>query len=57
MDGLDEDAVDYRATYNGEDQEPELFPGLFPNLLANGAAGDRGGDGDQHPAAQRRRAA
>ena len=39
MDGLDEDAVDYRATYNGEDQEPELFPGLFPNLLANGAAG------------------
>ncbi len=39
MDGLDEDAVDYRATYNGEEQEPELFPGLFPNLLANGAAG------------------
>ena len=39
MDGLDEDAVDYRATYNGEDHEPELFPGLFPNLLANGAAG------------------
>src|SRR6186713_1556380 len=39
MDGLDEDAVDYRPTYNGEDQEPELFPGLFPNLLANGAAG------------------
>ncbi|MDQ2893557.1 MAG: DNA topoisomerase IV subunit A, partial [Pseudomonadota bacterium] len=39
MDGLDEDAVGYRATYNGEDQEPELFPGLFPNLLANGASG------------------
>ena len=39
MDGLDEDATDYRATYNGEEQEPELFPGLFPNLLANGAAG------------------
>jgi topoisomerase-4 subunit A len=39
MDGLDEDAVDYRPTYNGEEQEPELFPGLFPNLLANGAAG------------------
>jgi topoisomerase-4 subunit A len=39
MDGLDEDAVDYRATYNGEEQEPELFPGMFPNLLANGAAG------------------
>lgn len=39
MDGLDENAVDFRATYNGEDEEPELFPGLFPNLLANGAAG------------------
>ena len=39
MDGLDENAVDYRPTYNNEDHEPELFPGLFPNLLANGAAG------------------
>ncbi len=39
MDGLDESAVDFRQTYNGEDEEPELFPGLFPNLLANGAAG------------------
>jgi len=39
MDGLDEDAVAFRPTYNGEEQEPELFPGLFPNLLANGAAG------------------
>ncbi|WP_294247187.1 DNA topoisomerase IV subunit A [uncultured Sphingomonas sp.] len=39
MDGLDEDAVSYRPTYNGEEQEPELFPGLFPNLLANGASG------------------
>ena len=39
MDGLDENAVDYRQTYNGEEEEPELFPGLFPNLLANGAQG------------------
>jgi topoisomerase IV subunit A len=39
MDGLDEDAVDFRQTYNGEDEEPELFPGPFPNLLANGAQG------------------
>jgi topoisomerase-4 subunit A len=39
MAGLDEDAADFRPTYNGEEQEPELFPGLFPNLLANGAAG------------------
>ncbi len=39
MDGLDEDATEFRATYNGEEQEPELFPGAFPNLLANGASG------------------
>jgi topoisomerase-4 subunit A len=39
MDGLDEDAVEFKPTYNGEEQEPELFPGLFPNLLANGASG------------------
>ena len=39
MEGLDEDAVGFRPTYNGEDQEPELMPGAFPNLLANGAAG------------------
>ncbi|MCW3849596.1 DNA topoisomerase IV subunit A [Sphingomonas sp. LB-2] len=39
MDGLDENATDFRQTYNGEEEEPELFPGLFPNLLANGAAG------------------
>jgi topoisomerase IV subunit A len=39
MDGLDEDAVEFKPTYNGEESEPELFPGLFPNLLANGAAG------------------
>ena len=39
MDGLDEEAVPFRDTYNGEEHEPEVFPGLFPNLLANGAAG------------------
>ncbi|MDH7974157.1 DNA topoisomerase IV subunit A [Sphingomonas sp. AR_OL41] len=39
MDGLDEDAVEFKPTYNGEEQEPELFPGAFPNLLANGASG------------------
>ena len=39
MEGLDENATDFRQTYNGEDEEPELFPGLFPNLLANGASG------------------
>jgi topoisomerase-4 subunit A len=39
MAGLDEGTVDFKATYNGEDEEPEVFPGLFPNLLANGASG------------------
>ncbi|MGG7565884.1 DNA topoisomerase IV subunit A [Rhodovulum sp. DZ06] len=39
MDGLDEDAVDFRETYDGEDREPIVMPGAFPNLLANGAAG------------------
>ena len=39
MNGLDENATDYRPTYNGEDEEPEVMPGLFPNLLANGASG------------------
>ncbi len=39
MEGLDEDAVDFRATYDNEDREPVVFPGPFPNLLANGASG------------------
>ena len=39
MAGLDEGTVAFRATYNNEEEEPEVFPGLFPNLLANGAAG------------------
>ncbi len=39
MAGLDQGTVDFRPTYNGEEEEPEVFPGLFPNLLANGASG------------------
>ena len=39
MSGVEDGSVDFRATYNGEDEEPEVFPGLFPNLLANGASG------------------
>lgn len=39
MAGLDEGSVTYHPTYNGEDEEPEIFPGLFPNLLANGSSG------------------
>ena len=39
MAGLDEGTVTFKPTYNGEEEEPEIFPGLFPNLLANGASG------------------
>ena len=39
LDGVDEDAVDFRATYDGEAEEPVVLPGGFPNLLANGAQG------------------
>ncbi|WP_061932814.1 DNA topoisomerase IV subunit A [Aureimonas sp. AU22] len=37
--GIDENAVDFRPTYNEEDQEPIVLPGAFPNLLANGSSG------------------
>ena len=39
MDGLDEEAVDFRETYDGEEEEPIVLPGCFPNLLANGSTG------------------
>ncbi|PTM95351.1 DNA topoisomerase IV subunit A [Mycoplana dimorpha] len=39
LEGIDEDAVDFRLTYNEEDEEPVVLPGSFPNLLANGASG------------------
>jgi topoisomerase-4 subunit A len=39
LDGLDEDAVDWRETYDGEDKEPIVLPGGFPNLLGNGSSG------------------
>jgi topoisomerase-4 subunit A len=39
MAGLDEGTVEFKPTYNNEEEEPEVFPGLFPNLLANGASG------------------
>jgi topoisomerase-4 subunit A len=39
MAGLEEGTVDFHPTYNGEEEEPEIFPGMFPNLLANGATG------------------
>src|ERR1700729_1810685 len=39
LDGLDENAVDFRPTYSGEDEEPVVLPAAFPNLLANGSSG------------------
>lgn len=39
LEGLDEDAVDFRETYDGEGKEPVVLPSGFPNLLANGATG------------------
>ena len=37
--GIGDDTVDFRPTYDNEDQEPVVLPAAFPNLLANGAAG------------------
>ena len=39
LDGLDEDAIDFRTTYDGETREPVVLPAAFPNLLANGSNG------------------
>ncbi len=39
LEGIDEDTVDFRPTYTGEDLEPAVLPASLPNLLANGAQG------------------
>ena len=39
LDGIGDDTVDFRSTYDGEEEEPIVLPANFPNLLANGAAG------------------
>lgn len=39
MDGLSDDAVDFRDTYDGEESEPIVMPGAVPNLLCNGSSG------------------
>ena len=39
LEGIDENAVDFRPTYDGEAEEPAVLPAAFPNLLANGAQG------------------
>ncbi|RFB80623.1 DNA topoisomerase IV subunit A [Methylovirgula sp. 4M-Z18] len=39
LEGIDEDAIDFRPNYSGETQEPIVLPAAFPNLLANGSQG------------------
>jgi topoisomerase-4 subunit A len=39
IEGIDEDTVDFRATYDGTNEEPVVLPAAFPNLLANGSQG------------------
>jgi topoisomerase-4 subunit A len=39
LDGIDEDGVEFRPSYDGQTKEPVVLPGGFPNLLANGAQG------------------
>ena len=39
LEGLGEDAVAFRTTYDGEQEEPEVLPAGFPQLLCNGASG------------------
>ncbi|GHA36368.1 DNA topoisomerase 4 subunit A [Devosia pacifica] len=39
LEGIGEDAIDFKATYDGEDEEPVVLPANFPNLLANGSTG------------------
>lgn len=39
LEGIEQDAIDFRATYDGETLEPVVLPAAFPNLLANGAQG------------------
>jgi len=39
LEGMAENAVDFKPTYDGEDEEPVVLPSNFPNLLANGSTG------------------
>jgi len=39
LENIDEETVDFKSTYDGDLQEPLVFPAKFPNLLANGASG------------------
>jgi topoisomerase-4 subunit A len=39
LEGIDEDAVELKPTYDNSGKEPSVLPGGFPNLLANGSQG------------------
>src|SRR5258706_5395502 len=39
LEGIDEETVEFRPTFNGEEQEPAVLPANFPNVLANGSSG------------------
>ncbi len=52
LQGLDENAVDYRDNYDGRLTEPVVLPAEFPNLLANGSSGIAVGMATNIPAAQ-----
>ncbi len=49
---IDQETVDFVPTYDGAKQEPVVLPARFPNLLGQRRLRNRGGHGDQHPAAQ-----
>ena len=52
LDDLDRDTVDFVDNFDGTAEMPEVLPSVVPNLLINGSHRNRGGDGDQHSAAQ-----
>ncbi|MCC3246859.1 DNA topoisomerase IV subunit A [Methylocystis sp. WRRC1] len=39
LEGIDEDAIDFKPNYSGEEKEPIVLPSALPNMLANGAQG------------------
>ena len=55
LDGIDEDAVDFRPTYDGTNEEPVVLPARVSQSAGQRLAGHRGRHGDLDPAAQRRR--
>jgi topoisomerase-4 subunit A len=52
LDGIDEDAVDFRETYDGSEEEPVVLPADFPNLLGQRLHRHCGRHGDLDPTAQ-----